>query len=805
MNRDYVVNKIEEYLNGTLNDYSIEDAFDMNDPVEAFLHNTAIRLMVTYKKYCCNEAGEPDLKVSLRNFLLSFQVQLKINNLNMDDGEKYGIFQADNQKYYASYEVPEFIKNDSFVKDCFVNENTEIRHKQTKYSLVMNSFLKNITGFEEFKSIEQKLSVYGALNTPDGYSTLISMPTGGGKSLVTQALGYAQDGLSIVIVPTISLAIDQERAAKKNIKCAKEHEIFSYYSGTNNFNQILEAVRKKSARLLFISPEALLKNEQFRQLVQEANASNYIKNIIIDEAHIVVAWGDFFRIDYQCLGPWRKELLKSNPSIRTFLLSATFKDYTVDMLKRMFSDEGKWVEIRCDSLRKEPRYIVLNEKNAAIKKANVLKMIDLLPRPMILYVNAPYEANRWQELLFKRGYKNIKTFTGETKSEDREKLIDEWIKDEYDLMIATSAFGVGVDKPDVRTVLHVYVPESPDSYYQELGRGGRDGLNSLSVMCVVEEDLEASFKHVSKVLTTQKLWGRWWSMYRNVTNQWQGSQIAIMASTKPNYNKNNYFEEGNDTDEKWNINVLLMLSRQRLIEIDAIDMDHENRYIFTIRILNDCITQENDRSYKLFDEIREKEANRSLASFNLMANAIHKIGKMCWSEMFYETYPLVSELCSGCDSHSNMIADETNRFPLLVDVSAPEKTLSPHMLQTFSDTNELLVISDQNMQKLIEKYKPDVVVSDGKMDCEGTLTPSIQYMNFAEFRALQLHDNGYYITGLIMAFYDEDVEKARNQYQTVKKYMNRNRYVIHVSKTDFIISKTGEKKISEQIDGAVVK
>ena len=127
------------------------------------------------------------------------------------------------------------------------------------------------------------------------------------------------------------------------------------------------------------------------------------------------------------------------------------------------------------------------------------------------------------------------------------------------------------------------------------------------------------------------------------------------------------------------------------------------------------------------------------------------------------------------------------------------------MLQTFSDTNELLVISNQNMQELIEKYKPDVVVSDGKMDCEGTLTPSIQYMNFAEFRALQLHDNGYYITGLIMAFYDEDVEKARNQYQTMKKHMNRNRYVIHVSKTDFVISKTGEKKISEQIDGAVVR
>ena len=105
-------------------------------------------------------------------------------------------------------------------------------------------------------------------------------------------------------------------------------------------------------KLLFISPEALIKNEQFQKLINEANDRKYIKNIVIDEAHIVVEWGDFFRVDYQCLSPWRNELLKVTPEIRTFLLSATFQDDTVKILKRMFSEEGKWIEIRCDSLRK---------------------------------------------------------------------------------------------------------------------------------------------------------------------------------------------------------------------------------------------------------------------------------------------------------------------------------------------------------------------------------------------------------------------------------------------------------------------
>ena len=105
-----------------------------------------------------------------------------------------------------------------------------------------------------------------------------------------------------------------------------------------------------------------------------------------------------------------------------------------------------------------------------------------------------------------KGFINIKTFTGETKSDERRELIDDWVNNKYDLMIATSAFGVGVDKPDVRTVIHLYMPESSDTYYQELGRGGRDGLPSLSVMCIDEDDIANAYNHVGKVLTTDKFW-----------------------------------------------------------------------------------------------------------------------------------------------------------------------------------------------------------------------------------------------------------------------------------------------------------
>lgn len=102
--------------------------------------------------------------------------------------------------------------------------------------------------------------------------------------------------MTIVVVPTVSLAIDQERVAKKYLKNSKENEIFSYYSGIKNFDEIRNALKNKTVKLLFISPEALIKNEQFQKLINEANDRKYIKNIVIDEAHIVVEWGDFLEL-----------------------------------------------------------------------------------------------------------------------------------------------------------------------------------------------------------------------------------------------------------------------------------------------------------------------------------------------------------------------------------------------------------------------------------------------------------------------------------------------------------------------------
>ena len=807
MNKEYIINSIEKILNNETKAIDKEKAEIQKNSVDKALENVAYRLCDNYNRFQLGECDEADFLVSLRSFMLSYKTRLRLDvGCSVDSLEKYGIYyEPASEEYYAVYSVPDFLPQKSFVEEAFINVETGQDETKSSYCLKTNHFIEKLTGFKYFKSMEQKLCVYGALNAPLGYTTLISMPTGGGKSLVTQVLGYAKKGLSIVVVPTVSLAIDQERAAKANVDNVGQNEIFCYYSGINNLPQIRKSIEKREARLLFISPEALIKNEDFRQIIAEANATRYLQNIIVDEAHIVVAWGDFFRVDYQCLSPWRNELLKANPELRTFLLSATYRDDTVAILKQLFVSGEEWLEIRCDSLRKEPRFAYISAKGFKDKQDKIVDLVRLLPHPMILYVNAPCEALKWKTFLESKGFINIKTFTGETKSDERRELIDDWVNNKYDLMIATSAFGVGVDKPDVRTVIHLYMPESSDTYYQELGRGGRDGLPSLSVMCIDEDDIANAYNHVGKVLTTDKFWGRWWSMYRNPNNQWQSGSIAIMASTKPNYNKINYFEEGNDTDEKWNINVLLLLNRKKQIQIVGLDLDCENRYIFTIKILNDLITQETEKTKALFEKLRNEEANKSQNAFSIIKNSVDKADRLCWSEMFYETYPLVSECCPGCNCHNHKVISEQNRFPLVVDVKGPEKELSEEMIRFFAGTNEACVMTGESISALIDRYKPNVIVASSFDEDIETDISNLNFMNYKELNDLHVHDDGFYISGLVMAVYDDDPLVAKEEYQTIYKYITPNRYVLHVTKNDFCVSTSTGKKLTELVDGTVIR
>ena len=260
MNREEIINLVEDNINDIR-----KDALPLPDinstAVDSFLYNTVKRIINAKKAYSSNLCGYADFMVSLRNFLIAYQASINVTSIRIMRDNPFGIYRnAESGKYFATYDIPEFINHSSFVREAFINIGSENPEEKTKYLLKTNTFIEKLTGYKYFKSLEQKLCVYGGLNTPAGYTSLISMPTGGGKSLVTQTLAYERDGLTIVIVPTVSLAIDQERVAKEKIHSLnKDEEIFHYESGQNNISEIAQSIRNKTAKLLFISPEALIK------------------------------------------------------------------------------------------------------------------------------------------------------------------------------------------------------------------------------------------------------------------------------------------------------------------------------------------------------------------------------------------------------------------------------------------------------------------------------------------------------------------------------------------------------------------
>ena len=812
MNKKDIIDSIEKIINSN-EDLNVPFSEGLcQNSVDRFYISTARRLIKCYKKYLLGKASTEDYLVSLRNFLLVFQCPIEFDNNEIIMDNEFGIHKNSDGKIFASLELPNNFRDVEFVQDVFVPSDVASPHIDDNYNLFTNQYIRDLTGnkFQRYKSIHQKIAVHGALNTPKGYTTLISLPTGGGKSLITQSVAFSSQGLTIVVIPTVSLLINQEKEARATIKQSKKDEIFCYYSGTKNAEAIFQSLKDKKCRLLFISPEALLKNANFRSIIQDLNESAYLKNIIIDEAHIVASWGDFFRPDFQCLEPWRKKLIKTNPNLRTYLLSATFSNRTTSLLKKMFGSEtNRWIEIRCDSLRKEPRFIVLNTNGVKEKTRTMLEMAKKLPRPMIIYVRNPFEAREVKKTLMSSGFLNIEDFTGETKSKDRERIIDSWLNDELDLIVATSAFGVGVSKPDIRTVLHLYIPESPDSYYQELGRGGRDGLPSLSVMCINgynNTDINKGYDHVGKVLTTNKFLGRWETMLQYGNSHLSGGLREIDTSIKPNYSLSDSQEEGNETHEKWNINVLLMLRKYDCISIEEVVQRDDGHYSFIISIKNNLIETNSEKRQQLFDEIRDTESKENIKNYDAFKNVITE-DPVCWSEIFCETYSYALQFCAGCGNHRQILDKTNDDFALANRVDKPLQQISQEADKYFGVDNEVLVVSSKMSHGKILKHfsslLPDVVITneDIKYEDETVINFKTNVMDFKEAKKMHSKGNLFYTTGLFIVFYDSDYYKEMKIVKNILKIKQVK--VIHVFEDDYYIDEY-KKYISEMIMGSKI-
>ena len=818
MDKEEVTRQVENYLNGRCLLEDVWEGFDnISNSREAFLRNTIKRLAHAFSLYCDNSKYKNDYLMALRDYLICFDTTIALDDGTVLERNSFGIvFDSNEKKFFATYSIPSGI-NEYFVRTAFLKEDISYT-LSLGANLVTDPYIFRLTDYRTFKSLDQKIGVYGALETPDGYTTLISLPTGGGKSMVTQTLAYQKDGLTIVIVPTVSLAIDQERVTKKVIRRENnDEEIFSYSSGVLA-GPILKAIKDKKAKLLFISPEALLENPAFADTIKEANKSRYLKNIVIDEAHIVVDWGAGFRVDYQCLEAWRNMLLLSNPSLRTYLLSATFEDKCVEILRNFFEIDGRWIEIRCDALRHEPRYCVIREKTNHEKENKVIELIKRLPHPMIVYVARPVEAEHYKTILVEEGIRNVETFTGLTTGNQRRKLINQWVDDEFEIMIATSAFGVGVDKPDVRSVIHTYIPQNANTYYQELGRGGRDRLPCLSVMCLQPEDTTIGRDRITKkVLTVEKILGRWDSMYNNEkSKRFPNNRVYIDTSIKPNYADNDEFDDTptSDADMNWNVYVLLFLRRYNMIRILEVTLD-SGRYMVLIEIVDDGLRNNDLALCNHIKDIREKEWRYYSDSYNAMSNAVRSSCRDCISELFTDTYSKVYEFCAGCNAHDKVIVGDIPKFPLKSLIDEPLNSLSEEQLSIFGDAPEAVVVAKEKedielLNRIISKGASLVILPDNYKNnnslLEMNIKRNIMFIGLDEAFQLAKKRAFFFLSGLVVVLYSSDEKEIGEQYTVIKNVIcdRPSTKVIHIVQKNAYVAEAG-KHITELVDGPKIQ
>jgi RecQ family ATP-dependent DNA helicase len=321
----------------------------------------------------------------------------------------------------------------------------------------------------------QKEAVVAALS---GRDSLIVMPTGGGKSLCYQLPGLASADLTIVVSPLIALMRDQwERLV------ARQQPVAMISSGMSS-EEVGEALADVSseARIVFCAPERFW-SEQFL----DALAFRKIDLIAVDEAHCVSEWGHDFRPDYLRLPRIAKKL--GRPTIMACTATAT-TEVAVEIAERFEMEDPLQVRAGFDRRNLTFDVVTVEGRQAKARRQEILEagVGDPENRPAIVYCGTRKDTEGVATKLRETGLKALSYHAG-MEAEDRTTTQELFMNGPADVIVATNAFGMGVDKPDVRSVWHMAIPSSVEAYYQEAGRAGRDGEPARAILLAVESDL----------------------------------------------------------------------------------------------------------------------------------------------------------------------------------------------------------------------------------------------------------------------------------------------------------------------------
>ena len=403
--------------------------------------------------------------------------------------------------------------------------NTPCHDKQCKYcetKLNIHAGLKDVFGFESFRTYDgeplQEKAVQAAV---DGKSLLAIFPTGGGKSLTFQlpALmsGRAVHGLTVVISPLQSLMKDQvDNLAEQGIaEAVTVNGLLDPVNRANAFERIADG----SATLLYIAPE-MLRSKTMEKLLVSRNVVRFV----IDEAHCFSSWGQDFRVDYLYIGEFIRKLQEKKGLSKPFPIScftATAKQKVISDITDYFKRKlGQDLELfASSSARKNLHYSVIFTESEQDKYNTLRNLIIGNPCPTIIYVS---RTRKTKELAYKLSSDGIDALPFNGKMDANEKIANQnaFIANRVKVMVATSAFGMGVDKKDVGMVIHYDISDSLENYVQEAGRAGRDPKTAAKCYVLYNDnDLDKHFILLNQTKISISEIQQVWSAIKYFTKQ----------------------------------------------------------------------------------------------------------------------------------------------------------------------------------------------------------------------------------------------------------------------------------------------